>query len=98
MNFDDIRPYSDKELPAVLKRIIGNKWVLEGIRTAYLSKFPKVFNKNIESLIYQFLKFKTSGIKTTDQFREKISLNILVKNLVRDTTDGINYTGLDHLD
>ena len=98
MNFDDIRPYSDKELPAVLKRIIGNKWVLEGIRTAYLSKFPKVFNKYIESLIYQFLKFKTSGIKTTDQFREKISLNILVKNLVRDTTDGINYTGLDHLD
>ncbi|MCK5197336.1 MAG: acyltransferase, partial [Spirochaetales bacterium] len=98
MDFDDIRPYTDEELPSVLKRIRGNKWVLEGIRTAYFSKLPKVFNKYIESIIHQFLKFKTSRIKTTDQFREKISLNILVKNLVRDTTAGISSTGLENLD
>ena len=98
MDFDDIRPYTDEELPSVLKRIRGNKWVLEGIRTAYFSKLTKVFNKYIESIIHQFLKFKTSRIKTTDQFREKISLNILVKNLVRDTTAGISSTGLENLD
>ena len=97
MDFDDIRPYSDEELPAVLKRIISNKWVLGGIRNAYFSKIPKIFNKGIENLIYLFLKLKTSGIKTTDKFREKISLNILVKNLVRDTTAGISYTGLENL-
>lgn len=98
MSFDDIRPYSDEELPIVLKRIISSKWVLEGIRIAYFSKLPKIFNKYVESLIHLFLKFKTSGIKTTDQFRAKISLNILVKNLVRDTTDGITYNGLEKLD
>ena len=98
MQFDDIRPYSDNELPEVLKRIRSNKWVLEGIRNAYFSKVPKIFNKFIENIIYQFLKFKTSGIKTTDQFRKKISLDILVKNLVRDTTDGITYSGLENLD
>jgi len=98
MDFDDIRPFSDAELPSVLKRIRSNKWVLEGIRSAYLSKLPKVMNKFVETLIHQFLKFKTADIKTTDQFREKISLNILVKNLVRDTTAGISYTGLENLD
>jgi 1-acyl-sn-glycerol-3-phosphate acyltransferase len=98
MDFDDIRPYTDEEVPSVLKRITGNKWVLEGVRSAYFSKFPKMFNKLIERIIHLFLKFKTSGIKTTDQFREKISLNILVKNLVRDTTAGISYTGLENLD
>ncbi|MCK5198133.1 MAG: 1-acyl-sn-glycerol-3-phosphate acyltransferase [Spirochaetales bacterium] len=97
MDFDDIRPYTDEELPSILKRIAGNKWVLEGVRTAYFSKLPKVFNKYIESIIHLFLKFKTSGIKTTDQFREKISLNILVRNLVRDTTAGISYSGLENL-
>jgi len=98
MDFDDIRPYSDAELPKVLERIRSNKWVLEGIRKAYFSKLPKFLNKLIESLIYQFLKLKTAGIKTTDKFREKISLNILVKNLVRDTTAGISFTGLENLD
>lgn len=98
MEFDDIRPYSDDELPLVLRKIIRNKLVLEGIRNAYFSKIPKYFNKFIESLIYQFLKFKTSGIKTTDQFRKKISLDILVKNLVRDTTAGITSSGLENLD
>lgn len=98
MNFDDIRPYNDEELPAILKRITGNKWVLEGVRTAYFSKFPKVLNKYIESIIHLFLRFITTGIKTTDQFREKISLNIIVKNLVQDTTAGISYTGLENLD
>ena len=98
MDFDDIRPCTDEELPSILKRIAGNKWILEGVRTAYFSKAPKIFNKFIESIIHLFLKFKISGIKTTDQFREKISLNILVKNLVRDTTAGISYTGLDNLD
>ena len=98
MNFDDIRPYSDDELPLVLKKIRSNKWLLEGIRSAYFAKLPKAMNKLAESLIHQFLKFKTSGIKTTDQFREKISLNILVKNFVKDTTAGISYTGLENLD
>lgn len=98
MDFDDIRPYTDEQVPSVLKRITGNRWVLEGIRTAYFSKLPKVFNKYIEKIIHLFLVFKTSGIKTTDQFREQISLNILVKNLVRDTTAGISYTGLENLD
>lgn len=98
MDFDDIRPYTDEQVPSVLKRITGNKWVLEGVRTAYFSKLPKVFNKYIEKIIHLFLVFKTSGIKTADQFREQISLNILVKNLVRDTTAGISYTGLENLD
>ncbi len=98
MDFDDIRPYTDDEVASVLKRITGNKWVLEGVRNAYFSKLPKVFNKYIEKIIHLFLVFKTSGIKTTDQFREKISLNILVKNLVKDTTAGISYTGLENLD
>lgn len=98
MDFDDIRPYTDEQVPSVLKRITGNRWVLEGVRTAYFSKLPKIFNKYIEKIIHLFLVFKTSGIKTADQFREQISLNILVKNLVRDTTAGISYTGLENLD
>jgi hypothetical protein len=98
MNFDDIRPYTDKELPEVLKRIISNKWILEGTRNIFFSKLPSIFNKPIEGIIHNLLKLKISGIKTTDEFRKKVSLDILVKNLVRDTTAGISYTGLDNLD
>ena len=98
MEFDDIRPYTDAELQVILKKIISDKWVLEGIRNAYFPKLPKILIKPIEGIIFKFLKFKTSGIKTTDQFRKKISLDIVVKNLVRDTTAGISYTGLENLD
>ncbi len=98
MDFDDIRPYTDEELPSILKKIAGNKWVLEGVRVAYFAKLPKVFNKFLENIIYIFLRVKILGIKTTDQFREKISLNIIVKNLVKGTTAGITYTGLENLD
>lgn len=97
MDFDDIRPYTDEELSSILKRIAGNKWLLEGARSAYFPRIPKVLNKSIESIIHLLLKIKISGIKTTDQFREKISLNILVRNLVRDTTAGISYSGLENL-
>ena len=98
MDFDDIRPYTDEELPGILKRIAANRWVLEGVRKAYLPWVPNVFSKSIEGLIHLFLKIKVSGIKTTDQFREKISLNILVDNLIQNTTDGLSNTGLENLD
>jgi len=97
MDFDDIKPYTDEELPAILKKIISNKWILEGIRNLYFPKLPKVLIKPVDRIIYKLLKLKISGIKTTDQFRKKISLDIVVKNLVRDTTAGINYTGLENL-
>jgi len=97
MDFDDIKPYTDEELPVVLNKIISNKWILEGVRNLYFPKLPKVLIKPVEGIIFKILKLKTSGIKTTDQFRKKISLDIIVKNLVRDTTAGISYSGLENL-
>ncbi len=98
MDFDDIRPYTDKELPVVLKKIISNKWLLEGVRKLYFPKLPKILIKPIDVIIFKILVLKTSGIKTTNQFRKKISLDLLVKNLVRNTTAGISSTGLGNLD
>ncbi len=98
MDYDDIRPYTNEELPEVLKRIAGNKWITGGIRQIYLPHLPGVLIKPVEKLIYWYLLLKIRDIKTTDEFRKKISLDILVKNLVRDTTAGISYSGLENLD
>ncbi len=98
MDFDDIRPYTNEELPEVLKRIAVNKWITGGIRQLYLPHLHKMFYKPVEKLIYYYLLLKIRDIKTTDEFRKKISLDILVKNLVRDTTAGISYSGLENLD
>ncbi|MCF6334343.1 MAG: 1-acyl-sn-glycerol-3-phosphate acyltransferase [Spirochaetales bacterium] len=98
MDFDDIRPYTNEELPEVLKRIAVNKWITGGIRQLYLPHLHKMFYNPVEKLIYYYLLLKIRDIKTTDEFRKKISLDILVKNLVRDTTAGISYSGLENLD
>ncbi len=98
MNFDDIRPYNDDELRVILKKISRNKWLTSGIRSAFLPDTPNVLKPFAEFFIKLYIMLHIAGIKTTDDFKKKISLGVVVKYLIKNTTSGIFYTGLDYLD
>lgn len=98
MNFDDIRPYNNDELPGVLRKIIRDKWLIDGIRTTMMPHSSKSLKSFINFYIRMYLRIRFLGIKTTDEFKRKISLGVVIKDLIKNTTSNITYTGLDYLD
>ncbi len=98
MDFDDIRPYRDDELPGVLKKIIRDKWLIAGIRTTLLPHTSRRLRPLVDFYIRMYLRIHFLGIKTTDDFKRKISLGVLVRDLIKNTTSSITYSGLDYLD
>ncbi len=98
MDFDDIRPYTDEELKPVLKKMVRNKWLASGIRSAFMPNTPKYLKPVADLFVRLFIWYHVAGIKTVDDFKTKIALGIVVKYLIKNTTSGISYTGLDYLD
>ncbi len=98
MDFDDIRPYTDEELKPVLKKISKNKWLASGIRSMFFPGISEHLKPAADFLIRLLIKYHLHGIKTTEEFKTKIDLGIAVKYLIKNTTKGITYTGLDYLD
>ncbi len=98
MSFDDIRPYTDEELKPVLKKILKNRWLASGIRSAFLPNTPDILKPAADFMVRLVIRYYLSGVKTVDDFKTKIALGIVVKYLIKNTTSGISYTGLDYLD
>lgn len=96
--FDDIRPYTDEELPAVLRRLVRSKPLVKGMRSAFLPKVPRPFGPLFDFFIRLYLSFKLENIRTVDQFQRKIVVNSLLHPLVKRTINGLTYTGLENLD
>ena len=82
--FDDIRPYTDSELPAALRRI--TEWDLfpQAIRFIY----P---DADIDTIRHQLLE-----IRSVDRFQATL-MRDAIRRIIASTTDGFTHSGLKHL-
>jgi 1-acyl-sn-glycerol-3-phosphate acyltransferase len=95
--FDDIRPYTDKEIPVVLSRLLKDKTFIRGLRQAVLPKFPSWLSGPADMVFKHILKKKFKTIKTIDDFQKEITVRAFLKPLIRNTTAGVTQSGLEAL-
>jgi len=84
MSFDEIRPFSDEEVPAAIERLLKEPSFHTAIRYVFPDKRP-------DELIA-----KLKQIKTIDEFQGSI-IAAAVRNIQISTTRGIRHQGLDNL-
>ena len=83
-NFDDIRPYTDSEVPEVLQRVMQNDDLPQALRFIYPAA-------NIEQV-----KAKLATINSIYELQATV-MNDAIRRIIQTTTDGFTYSGLQHL-
>lgn len=95
--FDDIRPYKDSEVRAVLDRLVNEP---ELIDTILRFKFNGVLSRIFRPLIEAYLKYQLKRlVQNFNSVRDlQVYIERYVKQVIEDTTDGLTMNGLEALD
>ncbi|MBN1907498.1 MAG: 1-acyl-sn-glycerol-3-phosphate acyltransferase [Deltaproteobacteria bacterium] len=96
--FDDIRPFTDSEVPAVMKRLTENDLLISSFRIIKWPSCPELLKGLADWLVKFMLKKKLSRIKTVTEFQSQIIADFLLKRIIETTSDGVTYSGIDKLD
>ena len=81
-DFESIRPYKDDEIQAVINRLKEEESFQKLLRFIYSDPAPKME--------------KVSKMTKIRQFQEEV-ISEYVKNIIRDTTKGVTFNGLENL-
>ena len=84
MNFDDIRSYTEEELPEVMQRLVDEKHFMKLLSTIF-PLTPK-----------DYLREQLLKVKTVEEFQSVFAYPFL-KDLEANKTDGIKFEGLDKI-
>ena len=94
--FDDIRPYDDSEVPAVVARLIADPEFIDLLLSRRAPLLVKLFPWLLRPLLRRTLKKATADVKTVDDLQAHLTTSL--KELLDKTTDGFTVSGLDKLD
>ncbi|MBO7100978.1 MAG: 1-acyl-sn-glycerol-3-phosphate acyltransferase [Bacteroidales bacterium] len=83
-NFDDIRPYTDAEVPMALQRITQN------------SDFPQALRFIYPNADIELVKSKLALVKSIHELQASL-MNDAIRRIIQTTTDGFTHSGLQHL-
>lgn len=97
-NYDDIRPYRDDEVPQVLQRLKNSQWLMSGLRTVFLPKTPRIFAPLVDKILKTYLELKLGKIQKVAAFQRKIIVDTLLHPIVKKTSSGLSYSGIENLD
>lgn len=95
--FEDIRPYNDSELRAVVSRLSKNQWLLTGFKNIVWPKCPKIITPLFLRLEGVYLRMIMRKARTIDEFQKQFVIRQGLYMIIRMTTDGVTYDGLDAL-
>ncbi len=95
--FDDIRPYNDNEVPAVMKRLSQNMLLVSSVRMMKWPSCPDRLKIYADRLVRFFLKRKLLRIRSVSEFQSRIIADYLLKKILEKTSSGITYSGIDKL-
>ncbi|MFK7755686.1 MAG: 1-acyl-sn-glycerol-3-phosphate acyltransferase [Flavobacteriales bacterium] len=84
-DFEDIRPYTDAEVPAVIERILNEPLLYDVMEYVY----PNLSRVDIHEMM--------SGITTVKEFQEEIS-GPSFKEVAQKTTSGLTFTNMNELE
>ena len=93
--FDQIRPFNDNEVQAVIKRIIADtemQQIIVDYRFGYLPSFLKPMAKKV---FLAWLKIMTFNVKTV--YQAQMLLKSSVEKMIESTISEFSYSGIDKL-
>ena len=98
--FDDIRPYRDIEVPAVLSRLIADNEFIDLLLSRRIPRLmklaPWLLKPIARPLLKRSLRKLTADVQTVADFQDHIKVGL--QNSLDKTTDGYTFGGLDQLD
>ncbi|MBU2648061.1 1-acyl-sn-glycerol-3-phosphate acyltransferase [bacterium] len=96
-SFDDIRPYRDDELPAVMARLAKNELLVSTVRMIVWPGCPPLLSRPVDYIIRTLLKRKLGRIRSVDEFQRKIVGDLLLNWVISHSIDKLSSSGLENL-
>ena len=94
--FDDIRPYNDSEVPAVIARLIADPEFIDLLLSRKVPVLAKICPWLLRPLLRRSLSKAAVDINSVDDLQRYITGSL--KALIERTTDGYSVSGLENLD
>ncbi|MBI9103631.1 MAG: 1-acyl-sn-glycerol-3-phosphate acyltransferase [Spirochaetales bacterium] len=96
--FNDIRPYSEEEFPEVLHRLVNSPYLHETLRKIKWPGCPLILRGVANLVIKQFIRKQMRGIKTREDFQQKLIIDKFMHWIIENTTNGLSFSGHEKLD
>jgi hypothetical protein len=94
--FDDIRPYRDDEVTAVIQSLINDQGLLSSIASFKMPRLYKILPVICRSLVKWTLKFRSSKFHNIQEIQSEVAKYL--HHLVKNSTDGFTFHGLEKID
>jgi len=94
--YQEIRPYNDDEIPAAIDRLINDEEFISAILHHRFSNHAAWFKALMSPILKVYLKFKWAKFTSVEAIQIEVAKYL--RNSLRDTTDGVVYSGLEKLD
>lgn len=94
-SFDNIRPYNDQEVAAVLQRLCADPQFLNVILRYRFPALADSFGWLLRPLIAWRLRKEVAGIHNVSALQDRVAS--YVERSVKKATDGISFSGIDNL-
>lgn len=94
--FDDIRPYRDDEVPAVLARVVADPELLGALARFRFPSLPVWLLDLLKPLVRLVLQRKTRSVHDVRSFQAVIEN--YMQQMINSTTTALTVSGLEHLD
>lgn len=94
--FDDIRPYDDSEISAVVARLAADRELADIILRYSKPRLPKLFYPLLRPLVARKIKQLFAGVEDVAAYQKVMA--IFLDNVLQKSADGVTYSGLDQLD
>lgn len=93
--FEDIRPYRDDEVSAVIERLINDKGLLTSIALFKIPRLYRLLPRISIAIVKISLKFGIKRFKTIDQIQLEVAKYL--NRLVKSTSKGVTFNGLKEI-
>lgn len=94
--FDDIRPYRDDEVPAVLARVLADPELLGALARFRFPSLPVWAIRWLKPLVRCLLQYKTRSVRDVRSFQAVVES--YMQHMINSTTTSLTVSGLDKLD
>ncbi len=94
-SFDEIRPYRDAEVAPVLQQLVKDDRLLNAVGHFQFSALPEFARSLLKPVVGWRLRHMIAGVNDVASLQHNIKG--LVDKVLQRTTDGLTYSGLEHL-
>lgn len=94
--FDDIRPYDNHEVPAVIQSLLADRELIAAIASLKLGVWHKAFTWFIYPVIRSVLRYQLRTVETVADFQ--LIVRHYMENMIAATTVGLTESGFENLD